>query len=81
MNGVKIIKRDEKGQIIKIFDGFTQYEGLKTGDVVEIEDVGALRDYVVVDTRWEFTHFGNMYEVVIEPVDLRQPTVKAYIVD
>ncbi len=72
----KIIRKDEFGETVKTFDKSTPYESLKPGDVVEVEEeTGELRDYHVVDMKWDFTQFGDTLQIIIEPVTMK-PTAK-----
>jgi hypothetical protein len=71
----RIIRKNELGETVKTFDKSTPYESLKPGDVVEVEEEsGELRDYYVADMKWDFTHFGDTLQIIIEPV-IKKPTV------
>jgi hypothetical protein len=72
----KIIRRNELGETSKTFNSSTPYEALKPGEVVEVEEEsGELRDYFVADMKWDFTHFGDTLQIIIQPVTMK-PTVK-----
>ena len=76
MSSAKIIRRNELGETSKTFDSSTPYEALKPGEIVEVEDErGELRDYFVSDMKWDFTHFGDTLQIIIQPVTMK-PTVK-----
>ena len=65
---VKIIRKDGDLETTKTFHDCPQYQGLKPGDIVEVEDAsGQLIDYYVTNTRWDFSHFGDTIVVTIEP--------------
>jgi len=68
INQVKITRSDELGETIKIFNDAKPYEKLEAGEIVEVEmETGEIRDYIVVDTKWDFGHFGNMLNITIKP--------------
>lgn len=65
---IKITRKDEDGETTKTFQDIPQYRALKIGDVVEVEHAnGQLQDYYVTSTKWDFSHFGDTFLVVIEP--------------
>jgi hypothetical protein len=76
---VKITRKDEFGETSKTFKDCPQYQGLKPGDVVEVEDAnGELKDYYVTDTKWEFSHFGDTLVVTIQPMNPSARLVQVY---
>ena len=80
MAQAKIIRKDELGENVRIFDNSSPYERLKPGDVVEVEidEQGTLRDYFVETMKWDFTHFGDTLVIYIQPVN-PTPAVKAMV--
>ena len=80
MAQVQIIRKDEQGETVKIFDNSSPYEKLKPGDVVEVEidENGTLRDYFVDEMNWEFGHFGDTLTIHIQPTKPK-PEVKMAI--
>ena len=71
MTEVQVIRKDEFGETTKTFtfSNNCPYERLVAGEVVEVEidEKGTLRDYVVESLNWNFTHFGNVIVLHIQP--------------
>lgn len=68
MKQVKIIKRDIAGDKSKFFTHDLSYERLKLGDVVELQnDKNEIANYYVESAKWEFSHFGDTYVIVVIP--------------
>lgn len=77
MPRAKITRRDEQGDVVKTFADSAPYEGLKPADIVEVENGhGELRDYFVAEMKWDFSHFGDTLEILIQAVEMRQ-TIQA----
>jgi len=69
MAQAKFIRIDDhtKDESIRIFDNSSPYEGLKCGDVVEVDcEDGQIRDYIVTKMNWDFSHFGDRLVITIE---------------
>lgn len=72
MPRAKITRRDEQGDVVKTFADSAPYEGLKPADIVEVEDGrGELRDYFVAEMKWDFSHFGDTLEILIQAVEMK----------
>ena len=72
MNTIRVIRKDDYGEVSVMFSNCPQYEALKKGDIVEAHDhTGELKDYMVTSTNWEFSHFGNRYVIIIEQMKPR----------
>jgi hypothetical protein len=53
----------------KNYPNSTPFENLKVGEVIELKLAdGSIEKHVVMTAAWDFTHFGNCFAVVVEPV-------------
>lgn len=67
VNTVTIIKTDGNVVTERIFTDRRQYESLVIGDIMEVEcEDGIIRDFIVTEVNWAFSHFGNEYTVYIK---------------
>jgi len=70
MARVRFIRIDDDfgSQAVREFDNSTPYEGLKPGEVIDVDcEDGNTKEYYVEQMHWDFTHFGNTLEITIRP--------------
>ncbi len=70
MAKAKFIRIDNDVETVREFDNSSPYEGLKDGEIIEVDcEDGQLRDYIILKTQWDFTHFGDTLVVTIVPAN------------
>ena len=80
MAQAKFIRIDDDSghENVRTFANSFPYEGLKVGEVVDVDcEDGQIRDYYVDKMEWDFTHFGDTLVITIKPV---KPPPKLQIV-
>jgi len=68
---VKFIRVDDDVKTEKVFNNIatnSPFQSLSAGEIVDVDcEDGSVKEYVVTDRDWEFTHFGNILVITIKP--------------